>query len=716
MSTVAKKIIMGSGAVDVPSDDNFNTVGFLSHFDGANNGVNNVFDDGSTSNHTITAAGGVTQGSFSPFSRPDGEWGVYFDGSGDGVSFPTSSNLNFASNNFCIEGWVYRTRANGTRSMLVNQSDNAGSNGSASAGFYLESSNKFKASAIDASDATNNIFITASVTNSPNTWYHVAVVRNGNTLTLYQDGTSVGSVTINFAVNYPSSEAWDISKIDGTAWQSPWQGYISNVRIVNGSPVYTGNFTPPTSALTAITNTKLLACQSNRFVDNSASAYAITASGNARVTAFSPLSTEVYDPAVNGGSLYNGVNVDGNYLSAADSADWDFGSGSFTVEAWVYANSVGSFNKIVGQWTHNGAVSTNSWTLETVGAKLYFYGVIGGSIAVLAAAGSNFPLNQWVHVAAVRNGNNHTLYQNGVGGTTVSNSGAFDAASGALEVGSFSSLSGGSWDGYIGQVRIVKGTAVYTSNFTPPTAPVTAITNTKILLNMANAQAFDSAAQNNMTLVGDTKISTTQKKFGVSSAYFDGTDAIRTPPLQNPALLLAGDFTIEGWMWCASGGGSPYGQQSLAGSNGWYVSGSGFNWLVTRNKTYGSYSHTPNIAFQSFDGNGSIIGSDFGTGTLTDDAWNHYAVVRTSGVVNVYYNGDRKTIINGTGSGTVNQSNNRVLVDSYNNGISIGSSYTNNAMQRTLTGYIDDFRISNIARYSGSSFDLPTEPYPDKGS
>jgi hypothetical protein len=233
---------------------------------------------------------------------------------------------------------------------------------------------------------------------------------------------------------------------------------------------------------------------------------------------------------------------------------------------------------------------------------------------------------------------------------------------------------------------------------------------------MADAQAFDSAAQNNMTLVGNTKISTTQKKFGVSSVYFDGTDSIQTPPLQNPALLLAGDFTIEGWMWCASGGGSPYGQQSLAGSNGWYVSGSGFNWLVTRNKTYGSYSHTPNIAFQSFDGNGSIIGSDFGTGTLTDDAWNHYAVVRTSGVVNVYYNGDRKTIINGTGSGTVNQSNNRVLVDSYNSGICIGAAPTNNVIGRELTGYIDDFRISNIARYSGSSFDLPTEPYPDKGS
>ena len=199
-----------------------------------------------------------TNGFYLPYNKGGGGGSAYFDGSGDGINFPTNSDFNFASNNFCMEAWVYRTRANGTRSMLVNQGDNAGSNTSTSTGFYLESSNNFKASAVDASNTNTMVFITASVTNSVNTWYHVALVRNGNTLTLYQDGTSVGSATINFAVNYPSSEAWDIAKTDGLAWQSPWQGYISNVRIVNGSPVYTGNFTPSTTPLTNITNTKLL--------------------------------------------------------------------------------------------------------------------------------------------------------------------------------------------------------------------------------------------------------------------------------------------------------------------------------------------------------------------------------------------------------------------------------------------------------------------------
>ena len=64
--------------IALPSDSLFNTVSFLSHFDGTNNGTNNSYDDGSASNHTITAAGNVTQGSFGPFARDEGYWGVTF--------------------------------------------------------------------------------------------------------------------------------------------------------------------------------------------------------------------------------------------------------------------------------------------------------------------------------------------------------------------------------------------------------------------------------------------------------------------------------------------------------------------------------------------------------------------------------------------------------------------------------------------------------------
>ena len=65
------KVFLGAAGTsgEGPPEDEFNRVSFLSHFEGANNGVNNAFDDGSTSNHTISANGNVTQGSFAPFVR-----------------------------------------------------------------------------------------------------------------------------------------------------------------------------------------------------------------------------------------------------------------------------------------------------------------------------------------------------------------------------------------------------------------------------------------------------------------------------------------------------------------------------------------------------------------------------------------------------------------------------------------------------------------------
>lgn len=89
----ATKILMGSGGVDLPSDDQFNRTSFLSHFDGANNGVNNAFDDGSASNHTITAVGNTTQGTFGPFARVDGEWATSFSGGSTGLIAASSSDF-----------------------------------------------------------------------------------------------------------------------------------------------------------------------------------------------------------------------------------------------------------------------------------------------------------------------------------------------------------------------------------------------------------------------------------------------------------------------------------------------------------------------------------------------------------------------------------------------------------------------------------------------
>ena len=71
-----------------------------------------------------------------------------------------------------------------------------------------------------------------------------------------------------------------------------FKGFLSDVRLVKGTAIYTTNFTPPTEKLTAVTGTSLLTCQSNRFIDNSTNAYTITVNGNPKVSAFNPFGQE----------------------------------------------------------------------------------------------------------------------------------------------------------------------------------------------------------------------------------------------------------------------------------------------------------------------------------------------------------------------------------------------------------------------------------------
>ena len=101
------------------SDDEFNRVSFLGHFDGANDGVNNAFDDGSTSNHTITAAGNITQGSFGPFARPDGEFGVSFDSAGDYLTIAHNTDFNFGTGSFTIEAFVFPKDLSGVQGIYA---------------------------------------------------------------------------------------------------------------------------------------------------------------------------------------------------------------------------------------------------------------------------------------------------------------------------------------------------------------------------------------------------------------------------------------------------------------------------------------------------------------------------------------------------------------------------------------------------------------------
>ena len=686
MSIVAKKIMMGSGAVALPSDDEFNRVSFLSHFDGANNGVNNSFDDGSTSNHTITANGNVTQGSFGPFARPDGEFGVDTSGGWTYWGYNVASTGALGDEDFCMECFVFINSFAAKQGIASRNYSGTGignetwrwevqTNGT----MTMISKNFFGQ---DAAGLTSSTALTL------NTWHHVAAVRQNDTLTFYIDGTARGATSSGSGVFSASDAMWNIgSNGYQTSTSTSLQGTMSNFRLVVGSSVYTGNFTAPSSKLTAITNTEVLAYQSNRFVDNSADGNSLAPVSSPEVSAFGPfLTSSVYDPAVNGASAYFDGNVD--RLHTPEDASTRVAASNFTFEAWVYPTTTTSANDMI--FTQGAPGVYSPFNVYILGTTVRIYISTNGTswnIASNSTSSNSVQINAWNHIALVRNGTTIGLYINGVADNTYAvSTTAFFTPTRETSVGGRDGEE--YFTGYITDARLVIGTAVYTSAFTPPTAPLTAITNTKLLLNMADGQAIDSTAQRNLSLENGTNISTAQAKFGNSSLFFDGTTDTATVIGSENVNFGTANFTVEGWIRPASFSG--YKPNIISkwtnGSRGWAVrlvaSGSGFKMRFT------------------FSTDGSNDSSLDATTVLAFDTWHHFAFVQNSNTVTCY--------ANGTANGTISCS----TIFASTNPIILGDWDTN---QADYNGYIDDIRVTTgFARYT-SNFTAPTAAFADKG-
>lgn len=168
-----------------------------------------------------------------------------------------------------------------------------------------------------------------------------------------------------------------------------------------------------------------------------------------------------------GGSslLLNGTS---DYVSTPDSADFAFGAGDFTVEAWVRPSAaVSSLQIICGQWGStdlgwNLALSSgNSLVLETSTTGLYQVP------RDLVSAGGVAPTGSFTHVAMTRLGNLYTLWAGGVSVGTLTITGTLFDSSLAMTIGA-SAVSGNFFAGNIDDLRITKGVARYTTTFTPP--------------------------------------------------------------------------------------------------------------------------------------------------------------------------------------------------------------------------------------------------------
>jgi hypothetical protein len=220
-----------------------------------------------------------TIGSTNPIN-PTAKYSAFFNnGSNTFLSIPASSSLTLGTNNHTIEFWMYQISRGqydvpfaygkmNPQTATTNYYINCGSGG-----FGLAIGNGAGGWAVQITGAARSL----------NEWHHYAIVRNGNTFTVYDNGTSVGSVTAS--INIPAQG--DVFRVgsDGEGY-GIINGYISNFRLVNGTAVYTSNFTPPTSPLTAIPNTQILI---QGITDRSPNAFTLTNNGGVTLsTSISP--------------------------------------------------------------------------------------------------------------------------------------------------------------------------------------------------------------------------------------------------------------------------------------------------------------------------------------------------------------------------------------------------------------------------------------------
>jgi hypothetical protein len=266
-------------------------------------------------------------------------------------------------------------------------------------------------------------------------------------------------------------------------------------------------------------------------------------------------STEVFETT--GSVQFDGDN---DNLSIADSDDFTFGSGDFTLEAWIYPQQYGNFPSIINKYTTNVSSSQWFWSLGGSGSSgqdFYFY---SGSTNYNVRNLGNVPLHQWTHCAVSKQGGSIKVFQNGI-------------LQGNLEVGSVSmndtsvAVTIGTdgdnlydFKGHISNARILKGTALYTKNFTPPTRELTAIPNTVLLACQSKTQTNQEATGKTITVNGNAVANeftpgllTTTVKSGGSSAItgsveFDGTGDYLSIPDNEGFNMGTGDFTLECWV------------------------------------------------------------------------------------------------------------------------------------------------------------------------
>jgi hypothetical protein len=662
----------------------------------------NAFSDNSGYNQTLTRN---NSGTFitpaNPFGRQSSVTvntgnSVYFNGSTN-LSFPTNTATQLGTNNFTIELWLYVPTLPSTRTVIFYLNGNT--SGYNAVGLHITSTNKLGLTISETGSGAWKYEDLTGVGSTliANTWYHVAVVRNGQNIQIYLNGVAQGSPYALTAANSTLMTTYTLNQI-GVYNTSNYYltGYISNFRLVNGTAVYTSDFTPSTSPLTAITNTGLLTCQGTTIVDASTNAFTITPAGSPRVLnntyPFTQTTATVSNVTTLGSSYFDGT---GDYVTATTNPGFAFGAtNDFTAECWVYFTTLNASQSpgiisVANSGSSTGwqiyADSNNGWGVRSNAANVF-------TVTKPPTVG------QWYHVAYVRKSGVHALYVNGLLNTTTSSTSY--TWSDQVFYSGYTPI-GNTVYGFVADVRLVNGTALYTNNFVPTYQPLTAVTNTQLLTLQYNGGGNNSGIIDNGNLnhVITRYGNTSQGSFSPYSrtgwsTFFDGSTALSTSAAFNTVLPGLANNKVQMEMWIyplsvTSGYGYGFlGTYAAVAANG--------RWLFNTDATgYLGFAYTTGTASQV---------NYVTTILIVANVWQHIAITidataPATTTMQIYYNGTPATV--STGNNMTTQTSNYSAPQ-----ISVNSAYVS-----LFNGFISNLRVlKNNFTYTGV-FTPPTIPF-----
>ena len=427
--------------------------------------------------------------------------------------------------------------------------------------------------------------------------------------------------------------------------------------------------------------------QNNTFLDSSSNNFTITRNGNTTQGTFTPFSQTGW------GNYFNGST---DYLTIPTNTAFAFGTSDFTIEAWVYnAGTTATVAVLFGATTY-GTASNFIVYLNGSTNKINWYGPTGTTVA----STNTLTSNTWTHVAIVKSSGTVTIYLNGVANGSVPDNNSISSTI-TPTIGSDTSNNAASrYLGYVSNLRVTKGGALYTSalypsGFTPSTVPLTTTVSagTVSLLTCQSNRFVDNGTANagsgfTITPSGTPSVQAFSPfaptaAYSTSavggSGYFGPTGDYLTGATPLSSSTSMSTFTIEGWLY-------PTTFANVIWLIGDMAATSGVNVLSVDISTGGA------VELYWYDG---AVKRCTSTGLMKLNQWNWFAIVVNANAISIYVNSTTSGQ-SGTTTLTNRTTSQNFSVGAYNSSTTPG-------------GYIGSLRWSNgIARTISS---IPTAPY-----